>query len=364
MNFWDVVTEVTTRNVSNEANTRFYLGLAGSADAVRRAERAMFGYDATEAQIRSGRELLEIRTPPYTREDLDRLSLCHLVVILQDGPPLLQIRPAPGLMVSHPHDLVPALLQARPAWRIALARHFPAFREVVADRLIADVSRINAQFSLISAIPNALPGLPPWLLPGTVTADVYMLTKNQMLLVLRLAAIYGLDVQWKRRLTELVPTLGSGFGWRAMARQLVGLVPGGVGAAMKGTIAFTGTWVAGKAAQQYFRSGYQPTREQMRVLYEEAAERARLVVQHAVDRVRRLPEKADPVLEEPHKELPPHPEEGIEEEIPSPDRPPAHPHAPPRLRTSRRSGAPAHASRGSAAPGGGSRPLLLPRQAG
>jgi len=239
------------------------------------------------------------------------------VLILQDGPSLLEIRPAPALMISHPHDLVPALLQARPAWRIALARHFPAFREPVADRLIADISRINAQFSLLSAIPNAFPGLPPWMLPVTAPADILMLTKNQMLLVLRLAAVYGLDVTPKRRLTELIPTLGTGFGWRAIARQLVGLVPGGVGAAMKGTIAFTGTWVAGKAAQQYFRSGYQPTREQMRVLYEEAAERARLVVQHAVERVRRLPEKTEPPINDSQRELPPHPEEGIDEEVPT-----------------------------------------------
>src|SRR5207302_3310492 len=151
----------------------------------------------------------------------------------------------------------------------------------------------------------------------TVTADVYMLTKNQMLLVLRLAAVYGLDVQWKRRLTELVPTLGSGFGWRAMARQLVGLVPGGVGAAMKGSIAFTGTWVAGKAAQQYFRSGYKPTREQMRVLYEEATQRARLVVQHAVERVRRLPETTEPPADDPQRELPPHPDEALDEAGPA-----------------------------------------------
>src|SRR5439155_23280536 len=117
-------------------------------------------------------------------------------------------------------------------------------------------------------------------------------------------------------LGELLPTVGSGVGWRAIARQVVGLVPAGVGAAMRGSIAFTGTRIVGKAAQHYFRSGYHPTREQMRVLYEEAAERARLVVQHAVERVRRLPEKGEPALEKPPKELPAHPEEGIEEEAP------------------------------------------------
>jgi uncharacterized protein (DUF697 family) len=313
MQFRDAVLELSPRNIRNEANTRFYLGLAGNEDAVRRAERAMFGYDATEAQIRAGRELLERRTAPFSREDLDRLSLCQLVVILADGPPLLQIRPAPAVLVSHPHDLVPTLLKARPQWRIALARNFPAFREAVADRLIADVSRINAEFSILTAIPSVIPALGPFF--PSAGLDILMLSKNQMLLVLRLAAVYGLDVDPRRRLGELLPTVGSGVGWRAIARQVVGLVPAGVGAAMRGTIAFTGTWIVGKAAQQYFRSGYHPTREQMRVLYEEAAERAKLVVQQAVRRVRRLPDESDPALDGPQKELPAHSEEGIDEEV-------------------------------------------------
>jgi uncharacterized protein (DUF697 family) len=308
MAFWDTVKEITSRNIRNQANLRFYLGLAGNADAVRRAERVMFGPDATPEQVRAGRELLEPRVAPFSREDLDRLSLCHLVVILADGPSLVQIRPAPTVMVSHPHDLIPTLIEAKPDWRLALARHFPAFRDPVADRLIADVSRVNAEFSILSALPDSIPVLKPWF-PAAAGADILMLTKNQALLILRLAAAYGLDIDLKRRAPELMPIIGGAFGWRTAARQLVGLVPGGVGAAVKGSIAFSGTWVTGKAAQHYFRHGERPGREQVRRLYEEAAERAKLVVQKTMDRVRRVPER----VEEP-KVLPPHLEPEIPEE--------------------------------------------------
>src|SRR5262245_22163620 len=172
MAFWDTIKEVTSRNIRNQANLRFYLGLAGNADAVRRAERVLFGPDATPEQIRSGRELLEPRIAPFSREDLDRLSLCHLVVLLQDGPALVQIRPAPAVMISHPHDLIPTIMEARKDWHIALARNFPAFREPVADRLIANVSRVNAEFSILSAIPQSIPPLAP-LFP-TAPLDILM----------------------------------------------------------------------------------------------------------------------------------------------------------------------------------------------
>src|SRR5687768_2123534 len=81
VNFLDAVKEISTKNIRKEAYLRFYLGLAGNADAVRRAERVMFGPDATEEEIRKGREFLEPRVAPFSREDLDRLSLCHVVLM-------------------------------------------------------------------------------------------------------------------------------------------------------------------------------------------------------------------------------------------------------------------------------------------
>lgn len=304
MRFWDALKEVSTRNIQNEANLRFYLGLAGDAESIRKAERAMFGPDATEEQIRYGRELLEERPAPFDKEDLDRLSLCHLVLILPNGPSFVQIRPAEVAMVSHPHDLIPTLLAARPAWRVALARRFPAFREPVADRLVADISRINTEFALITAVPFYIPVLAP-VFPVNMATNLLMLTKNQVLLVCRLAAVYGLEGDTRRRLAEVAPVIGSGIGWRYAARALAGLVPGPVGAAVTGMIAYTGTFVAGKSAQIYYREGKQPNRERVRLLYEEASERAKSVVAAAMERVRSLPKAVEALPGRKEKELPP-----------------------------------------------------------
>jgi uncharacterized protein (DUF697 family) len=290
MPFLDTLRELSTRKIREEANLRFYLGLAGDGDLVRATERTMFGPEATPEQIRLGREFLEPRFPPYSREDLSRLSMCHLVVMLPGAPQMLEIRPAPVAMVSHPRDVIPVILHHRPAWKLVLARNFPAFREAVAERLIHEVSRVNAEFAILSTLPHTFP-LPPAWFPIMAGTNLFMLTKNQALLICRLAAAYGMDLDPKQRIPEVVPVVGSAFGWRAVARSLAGLLPGGVGAVINGTVAYSGTYVVGKAAQQYYREGHRPSREQMRVLYEEAAARARSVVKSAIERVRRLPEK-------------------------------------------------------------------------
>jgi len=44
---------------------------------------------------------------------------------------------------------------------------------------------------------------------------------------------------------EIASIVTGAFGWRALARELVGKVPFGVGLIPKGAIAFAGTYVAG-----------------------------------------------------------------------------------------------------------------------
>jgi uncharacterized protein (DUF697 family) len=77
-----------------------------------------------------------------------------------------------------------------------------------------------------------------------------VLTLNQMRLVLRIAAAHGVEIS-NDRLPELVAVLGGGLGLRALARELVDLVPG-VGWAVKGAIAYAGTRALGEAAVRYF----------------------------------------------------------------------------------------------------------------
>lgn len=131
-----------------------------------------------------------------------------------------------------------ALVWAAGGRAVPLARRYPVLREPAARRLIANASLQNAAVGAFLFVP------------GT---DLAVMTLNQMRLVLNLAALYGQEIGVDR-LVELVAVLGAGLGFRAAARQVVGLVPG-VGWAVKGGIGYAGTKALGEAALRYFEGG-------------------------------------------------------------------------------------------------------------
>lgn len=117
----------------------------------------------------------------------------------------------------------------------SLAARLPVLREAVCEALIERFSRQNG----IAAVAIFVPG-----------ADFPVLTLNQLRLVLRLAAAHGVEVD-QQRLPEILATLGAAFGFRAVARQLLGAVPV-AGWLVKGGIAYAGTRALGEAAHKYF----------------------------------------------------------------------------------------------------------------
>ena len=79
-----------------------------------------------------------------------------------------------------------------------------------------------------------------------------ILTLNQIRLVLRLALAHGQEID-RERAVELLGVVGAGFGFRAIARQLLDFVPF-AGWAVKGAIAYTGTRAIGEAAVRFFEA--------------------------------------------------------------------------------------------------------------
>ena len=150
-------------------------------------------------------------------------------------------------------ELAHALVGLPDGTGLALARRAPALRDTIANRLIRDTSIANAQFALLSSLPAWVPLL------GTLAgsaADVLILTKNQLLLVFKLAGIYGRDLQhWRPLLLEMIPVIGGALVWRTVARNLVGLLPTPVSAVPKTAIAFVGTMTVGELAGRYYRDG-------------------------------------------------------------------------------------------------------------
>lgn len=162
-------------------------------------------------------------------------------------------------------QFVPAVLEAIPHKHLALARQFPLFRHQVSHQLIGEGCLTNATYAFSTGLAEIVPGLN---IPLNV-ADVVILTKNQAFLAYRLGLALGLSTRWQDYVTEFGGVLGSGFFWRQLARQLIGLIPAW-GIIPKVAIAYAGTYVVGRVILQWYLTGKKLTPQQMRQLYAEA----------------------------------------------------------------------------------------------
>jgi len=160
-----------------------------------------------------------------------------------------------------------AVLSALPAEaRLAAARRLPGLRPWFAARLTSEVSVSNAAFALASGVPSLVPflGIP------ISAADTVILTKNQALMVYRLALACGAPPEFQKRMIEITPVIGGAVVWRQIAGALVGLVPG-YGIVPKTAVAFGGTYFVGLAATRWYETGLLTAAERKRILAEASA---------------------------------------------------------------------------------------------
>ncbi|MBV8085464.1 MAG: hypothetical protein JO247_11680 [Chloroflexi bacterium] len=283
--FVDVLRQVRTDEIEAEASRHFQIAIvgprgAGKTTLIGRLAAGTFGGVLEPFGLR---RIVELDTP-LGPDGLDTALGSDLVIWLQDvtqpydDPTFVELRASATafLNVANKSDLVidavppaerallisgqsadsvrqelaPAVLDCLPDLGLALGRQLSAFRLEAANREIARVARVNAEVAVVSAIPQASLILGP----ASVLADTLILTKNQGMLMLRLASMYGLSLD-KSRLVELAPVVGAAFGWRTLARELVGFLPAGFGVVPKAVIAYAGTVAAGRAAMWYYQTG-------------------------------------------------------------------------------------------------------------
>ena len=143
----------------------------------------------------------------------------------------------------------------------AFGRAWPVFRAAAAKQVIDETAAANAQFSLVSNLPTILPVIGNIAAAG---ADFIVLTKNQVMMLYKLAAVFGRDLRDQRViLQEVLPVVGAGLFWRTAARQAATWLPFAAGTIPKLAIAYVGTMAVGRAAEFYYRTGLKPTRSQM-----------------------------------------------------------------------------------------------------
>ncbi|HJZ46304.1 MAG TPA: hypothetical protein VKE41_04030 [Roseiflexaceae bacterium] len=184
--------------------------------------------------------------------------------------------------------LATAVLARLPAeLHLAAARRLPGLRAIYARDLIGATSLTNATYSLASGVPEQIPILS---IPFAA-ADIIVLTKNQALLVYRLALAYGAPPEFQSRIREVIPVIGGAFLWRQAARSLVGLIPVW-GIVPKVAIAYAGTYTTGVVAWRWFESGEIVSTEQMKQISREAIAIGRARAREIIASARNLADQA------------------------------------------------------------------------
>ena len=175
-----------------------------------------------------------------------------------------------------PEDCVQQILRSRDDLSLPLARQFYPFRKPAAFQLIRAVAKENALFSMATALPDVVPSLAslPWAL-GEFGSDTAFLTGNQIRMTFMLAAGSDRLPGYREKRNEIASIIAGAFGWKALARELVGKVPFGGGLIPKAGIAWAGTFVVGLSLERLYSLGYGFTRAERRSAYEEAYQHGR-----------------------------------------------------------------------------------------
>ncbi|MBV8063917.1 MAG: hypothetical protein JOY73_00160 [Actinobacteria bacterium] len=172
-----------------------------------------------------------------------RKARVPIVAVASSAEPLPYVL-APDVVVVGPGEPLPVdRIAAAVASKLGedsapLAARLPVLRGPVCRRIVEAAARKNG----LAAAALFVPG-----------ADLPVLTLNQVRMLLRLDQAYGLDLDPRERLPEIVATIGAGFGLRAVANELLDFVPV-AGWAVKGGVAYAGTRGLGEAAVRRLES--------------------------------------------------------------------------------------------------------------
>jgi uncharacterized protein (DUF697 family) len=130
------------------------------------------------------------------------------------------------------------VMERLPKQHAALAHNFEFVRRAVAKEAVKRCAWQNAAIGVVIFVPGA---------------DMPLMTLNQGRMLLQIAAAYGEPLD-KARIKELAAVVAGGLLFRTFAREAIGLLPG-LGWAIKGGIAYSGTVAMGMAAIGYFEKG-------------------------------------------------------------------------------------------------------------
>jgi uncharacterized protein (DUF697 family) len=159
----------------------------------------------------------------------------------------------------------PHLVECAGGVEIAVGRRLPVLRDSVGAKLTRDAANNALKVALASAVVDHIPVVGFVLGAFASAGDMVAITGIQVMLMLHIEAAYGRDPDVQRT-WQLLPVIGGGFGWRTLARELVGFVPV-AGIAIKGAIAYAGTIVVGEGVTFFHEHGRHMTKGQAAQIY-------------------------------------------------------------------------------------------------
>src|SRR5579875_3981454 len=177
-----------------------------------------------------------------------------------------------------PHHIVSRILDKHYELGVPLARSFAPFRKPFIERVISKTARDNTVFSITTALPDVIPNLIelPWAV-AEFASDTAFLTMNQVRMAFLIAAASDREIGYLEQKPEIAMVVGSAFGWRALARQLVGKIPFGGGLIAKAGIAYAGTKILGLSLDHYYSIGFTYTRAERDRLYADAFQQGKQI---------------------------------------------------------------------------------------
>jgi hypothetical protein len=172
---------------------------------------------------------------------------------------------------AEPSELVGTALRRYPDTGIPLSRSFFPFRKPFIKQVISKTSRENTLFSLTTALPDVIPSLIelPWAV-AEFASDTAFLTMNQVRMAFTIAGASDREIGYREQKSEIATVIGSAFGWRALAKQLVGKIPFGGGLIAKAAVAYAGTKVLGLSLDHFYSIGFTYSRTERDRLYADA----------------------------------------------------------------------------------------------
>ncbi|HZU70480.1 MAG TPA: GTPase [Ktedonobacteraceae bacterium] len=173
------------------------------------------------------------------------------VSVLLGVPGVIPISALKGENVAE--ELIPAMIEASPEAALVIGRELPIYRREAAQRIIRNATLVSLAAGL-EPIP---------------LVDIPILLGTQVRLVLRIAALYGEQMDTAdamKHARELIVTMVGGLSLRYLAEELAKAVPFG-GDFVAGAIAGAGTWAIGQVALEYYEGGKRISPNRIRELY-------------------------------------------------------------------------------------------------